>query len=199
MKTISTLPFHLVNDLWRWRAFRGEYKVENWNRHFWDLKEEYLGVTAPVPRTKDDLDPPTIFHIANDYDMIRYFTRTVLQFQFYEKLCEAAGHTGPLHTCDFYGSKEAGDLLSKMMSLGASKPWWEALEVMTGERRMSVRALLDYFRPLEEWLIEDNKKDGDGVGWGDSWRLIEDMNVASTTATSPTMLLIGLGFVIFYF
>ena len=22
--TISTLPFHLVNDLWRWRAFRGE-------------------------------------------------------------------------------------------------------------------------------------------------------------------------------
>ena len=22
--TISTLPFHLVNDLWRWRAFREE-------------------------------------------------------------------------------------------------------------------------------------------------------------------------------
>jgi hypothetical protein len=26
--TISTLPFHLVNDLWRWRAFRGDIAVE---------------------------------------------------------------------------------------------------------------------------------------------------------------------------
>ena len=25
--TISTLPFHLANDLWRWRAFRGEVSV----------------------------------------------------------------------------------------------------------------------------------------------------------------------------
>ena len=25
--TISTLPFHLVNDLWRWRAFREENSV----------------------------------------------------------------------------------------------------------------------------------------------------------------------------
>ena len=27
--TISTLPFHLVNDLWRWRAFREDdtYRV----------------------------------------------------------------------------------------------------------------------------------------------------------------------------
>ena len=24
--TISTLPFHLVNDLWRWRVFRGEVR-----------------------------------------------------------------------------------------------------------------------------------------------------------------------------
>ena len=45
------------------------------------FREEYLGVVAPVPRTKEDLDAPSIFHIANDYDMIRYFTRTILQFQ----------------------------------------------------------------------------------------------------------------------
>lgn len=44
-------------------------------------REQYLGVVAPVPRTKDDLDPVSIFHIATGYDMIRYFTRTVLQFQ----------------------------------------------------------------------------------------------------------------------
>ena len=28
--TISTLPFHLVNDLWRWRAFREEDAENTW-------------------------------------------------------------------------------------------------------------------------------------------------------------------------
>ena len=41
----------------------------------------------------------------------RYFVRTILQFQFAEKLCEVSGHTGPLHRCDFSGSKEAGAVL----------------------------------------------------------------------------------------
>lgn len=57
-----------------------------------------------------------------------------------------------------------------MLSLGASQPWQDVLQVMTGERRMTARPLLDYFRPLKEWLEEDNARDGDGVGWGDSWR-----------------------------
>ena len=35
----------------------------------------------------------------------------VIQFQFQEALCKAANHTGPLHRCDIYQSKEAGDLL----------------------------------------------------------------------------------------
>ena len=26
--TVSTLPFHLTNDLWRWRLFRGEVSPE---------------------------------------------------------------------------------------------------------------------------------------------------------------------------
>ena len=69
--TISALPFHLVNDLWRWRAFRGEFPVDKWNEEFWKLKEEIVGVKAPVERTSEDLDPPTIFHICQDYDMIR--------------------------------------------------------------------------------------------------------------------------------
>lgn len=183
LKSITTLPFHLVNDLWRWRLFRGEYDLDEANEEFWRLKEQYLGVVAPVPRTKDDLDPVSIFHIATGYDMIRYFTRTVLQFQFFETLCRAANHQGPLHTCDFYGSKEAGDLLAKMLSLGASQPWQDVLQVMTGERRMTARPLLDYFRPLKEWLEEDNARDGDGVGWGDSWRHASGLSGATRAAT----------------
>ena len=71
--TISTLPFHLVNDLWRWKIFRGEVPQEEWNTMFWSLKKKYLGVEAPVERTQEDLDPPTLFHINGDYTMMRYY------------------------------------------------------------------------------------------------------------------------------
>ena len=82
---------------------RGDYEIENWNAEFWKLKEEIVGVKAPVERTEADLDPPSLFHICQDYDMIRYFVRTILQFQFAEALCDISGHDGPLHRCDFSG------------------------------------------------------------------------------------------------
>jgi len=163
--TISTLPFHLTNDLWRWKAFSGRIEVEDWNKEFWKMKENIVGVKAPVPRTKADLDPPSLYHINQDWDMMRYFTRTILQFQFAESLCKIAGHEGPLHTCDFSGSKKAGSALKDMLQLGSSKPWQDALESLTGERKMSARPILKYFQPLQEWLVEKNKENGDFVGW----------------------------------
>ena len=50
---------------------RGDYEDGKWNEEYWKLKEEFVGVVAPVERTEADLDPPTIFHIAQDFDMIR--------------------------------------------------------------------------------------------------------------------------------
>merc|ERR1712080_210156 len=110
-------------------------------------------------------DAPTIYHICQDYDMIRYFTRTILQFQFAATLCDISGHTGPLHTCDFSGSKEAGAALSRILKLGASKPWQDALEALTGERKMSAEPILRFFEPLLKWLKETNIANGDKVGW----------------------------------
>ena len=45
--------------------------MEDWNSEFWKLKEELVGVKAPVERTREDLDPTTIFHVCQDFDMIR--------------------------------------------------------------------------------------------------------------------------------
>jgi len=163
--TISTLPFHLTNDLWRWKAFSNEIKVEDWNSEFWKMKEDIVGVKAPVTRSKEDLDPPSLYHINQDWDMMRYFTRTILQFQFAESLCKIAGHKGPLYKCDFSGSTEVGDALKKMLQLGSSKPWQDALESLTGERKMSAEPILNYFKPLQEWLVNKNKENGDILGW----------------------------------
>ena len=61
------------------------------------------------------------------------------------------------------GSKEAGRKLKAMLELGASKPWPDALAVMTGERQLDATAIVDYFAPLKVWLDEQNK--GKPVGW----------------------------------
>jgi len=50
-----------------------------------------------------------------------------------------------------------------MLSLGKTKPWEDAMEIMTGHRNVSAEPLLEYFRPLQKWLKEQNA--GQDVGW----------------------------------
>lgn len=52
-----------------------------------------------------------------------------------------------------------------MLSMGASRPWPDALEVLTGERKMDAGGLLEYFRPLYEFLVDYNRKHDVFVGW----------------------------------
>jgi peptidyl-dipeptidase A len=47
--------------------------------------------------------------------------------------------------------------------MGASRPWPDALEALTGERQMDATAIVDYFAPLKTWLDEQNR--GQTVGW----------------------------------
>ncbi|KAI9552326.1 hypothetical protein GHT06_022691 [Daphnia sinensis] len=166
LSSVSSLPFHLVQDTWRWRLFRGEIPTDEWNRAYWLEKMEKVGVTTPVPRDDpQDLDPVAIFHVSGNFDMIRYFTRTIMQFQFAQTLCDISDHVGPLHKCDFYNSTKAGTALAKMLSMGSSKPWPDAMETLTGQREMSVLPLLNYFRPLHEWLEKENARNGETIGW----------------------------------
>lgn len=38
LNTISTLPFHLIQDTWRWNMFRGDYTIEELNDQYWAEK-----------------------------------------------------------------------------------------------------------------------------------------------------------------
>lgn len=55
-----------------------------------------------------------------------------------------------------------------MLSMGTSKPWPDAMEVMTGQRQLDASALLEYFRPMEEWLLKTNEELGVNIGWESS-------------------------------
>ena len=103
--------------------------------------------------------PGAKYHVPANVPYTRYFLAHILQFQFHQALCEAAGQTGPLHRCSIYDNKAAGAKLEKMLAMGQSRPWPDALEAMTGQRRMDATALLDYFAPLQKWLDEQNKRE----------------------------------------
>src|ERR1041385_9193920 len=49
---VAFLPFGYLVDQWRWKVFSGEVKPEDYNKAWWDLREKYQGVAAPVPRSE---------------------------------------------------------------------------------------------------------------------------------------------------
>ena len=160
---VAFLPFGLMVDQWRWKVFSGEIGPEEYNEGWWDLRTEYQGIRAPVPRSEADFDPGAKYHIPANTSYTRYFLAHILQFQFHRALCEVAGVEGPLHRCSIFGSLEAGARLNTMLAMGASRPWPDALEVVTGQQEMDATAILDYFAPVQAWLDEQNA--GRSCGW----------------------------------
>ncbi len=160
---VAFLPFGKLIDQWRWKVYSGEIKPEDYNKAWWELRAQYQGISAPVPRTEDDFDAGAKYHIAANVPYTRYFIAHILQFQFHKALCDAAGFKGPLHECSIYNNKDAGAKLQAMLAAGASKPWQDILQESIGTRAMDASAILDYFAPLKAWLDEQNK--GQACGW----------------------------------
>ncbi|XP_025976569.2 angiotensin-converting enzyme 2 [Dromaius novaehollandiae] len=169
---VGTMPFTYMLEKWRWMMFNGKITKQEWMKRWWEMKREIVGVVEPVLHDETYCDPAALFHVANDYSFIRYYTRTIYQFQFQEALCKAAEHTGPLHTCDITNSTAAGQNLRQMLELGRSKPWTQALESITGEKYMNATPLLNYFEPLFNWLQKNNS--GRSVGWNTAWTPYSD-------------------------
>jgi peptidyl-dipeptidase A len=163
LERLAFLPFGLIVDQWRWQVFDGSLTPANYNRAWWDLKQKYQGVAPSTPRGEEFFDPGAKYHVPANTPYTRYFLAGILQFQFHRALAKEAGCTGPLHRCSIYGSKEAGKKLDAMLKMGASRPWPDALDALTGQREMDASAMADYFAPLKKWLDEQNK--GKPVGW----------------------------------
>jgi peptidyl-dipeptidase A len=163
LERLAFLPFGLVVDQWRWRVFSGEVTPDRYNGAWWELRERYQGVRPPSPRGEEYFDPGAKYHVPANTPYSRYFLAAVLQFQFHRALAKEAGCTLPLHRCSIYGSAAAGKRLQQTLAMGASRPWPEALEALTGQRQMDATAMADYFAPLKTWLDQQNA--GQKAGW----------------------------------
>ncbi|GEK10285.1 M2 family metallopeptidase [Pseudoalteromonas peptidolytica] len=160
---VAFIPFGLLVDQWRWQVFSGEISPAEYNQAWWDLREKYQGVAAPVSRSEADFDPGAKYHVPGNVPYTRYFLAHILQFQFHKSLCEIAGSEEAIHRCSVYNSKAAGERLNAMLEMGSSKPWQQALKTLTGKDEMDATAVLDYFAPLQSYLDEQNK--GRNCGW----------------------------------
>jgi peptidyl-dipeptidase A len=160
---VAFLPFGKVVDEWRWRVFSGEIKPADYNRTWWELRRKYQGIAPAVMRDETQFDAGAKYHVPGNTPYTRYFLAYILQFQFHKALCEAAGWKGPLHECSVFGSKAAGRKFQAMLAAGASQPWQDTLQKLTGTREMDAAVILEYFQPLMKWLEEQNR--GQTCGW----------------------------------
>ncbi|KAL3288649.1 hypothetical protein HHI36_003082 [Cryptolaemus montrouzieri] len=156
---LAYAPYAYLVDLWRYEIFRNG--VSNMNSDWWQLRIKFQGVVPPIPRSEQHLDAAAKRHIPADMPYMKYYVALLLEFQIFEVLCNAAGHTGPLHSCDIYRSREAGRILSDIMTVGRSKHWKDVLRILTKGKsnKLSSDSMIKYFQPLYIWLKVQNKNE----------------------------------------
>ena len=160
---IAFLPFGLMVDRWRWDVFSGKTSPDQYNAAWTADMLKYQGLVPPGARPADAFDPGAKYHVPGNTPYTRYFLAHIYQFQFQRAACKQAGWTGPLHRCSIYGNEEVGKRFNAMLEMGQSRPWPEAMQAFTGESGNDATAILDYFAPLNTWLVEQNR--GKPCGW----------------------------------
>lgn len=130
--------------------------AEQFNRRWWELVERYQGIEPPAPRGEEYCDGCTKTHVIDDpaqyYD---YALASLIKYQLHDYIARSILKQDP-RSCNYYGNKEVGQWLWDLLRLGATRDWRQLLREKTGED-LSSRALLEYFRPLEQYLEQQER------------------------------------------
>jgi peptidyl-dipeptidase A len=156
--------FFASGTMTHWEAdlYAREMPPEEWNARWWRHVEKYQGVEAPEPRGEEFCDAATKTHISDAPAFYySYAVATVLCYQLNDYIARNILHTDP-RRANYAGNKEVGAFLTGIMRRGATRDWRTILRDATGED-LSTRAMVEYFRPLQEWLEKENA--GREVGW----------------------------------
>ncbi|MDA9561724.1 M2 family metallopeptidase [Gammaproteobacteria bacterium] len=157
LEGVVVIPWALMLDKWRAGVFTGDIAENELNKAWWDMRESYQGISPPNKRSEKYFDPGAKYHIPGNTPYTRYYLARIMQYQFHESLCNEIGFSGPLHECSIYGDKLAGEKIISTMAMGQSAPWQDAFEKLTGSRNISGKSVMNYYRPLKEWLDFQNK------------------------------------------
>ena len=128
---------------------------DEYNKKWWELVEKYQGIAPPTGRGEKYCDAATKTHINDDpaqyYD---YSMSNILLFQFHCYIAKNILHQDP-HATNYWGNKEVGAWLQKLMKTGATVEWKQHLKENLGSD-FSAQPMMDYFQPLMVWLKKQN-------------------------------------------
>jgi len=129
---------------------------DQFNKKWWEIKKKYQGIIPPQNRGEEYCDAASKTHINNDaaqyYD---YALSYILLFQLHNHIATNILKQDPRAT-NYYGSKETGEFLKKILSPGSSVDWRKLMRDSLGEE-ISAKAMLNYFEPLMEYLKKENE------------------------------------------
>ncbi|XP_065318971.1 angiotensin-converting enzyme-like [Gordionus sp. m RMFG-2023] len=168
LRKIPLFMFAYSLEDWRYNTLIGNIKPENYNSKWWEIVGKYQGLSPPIKRNENNFDPAFKFHIIKNQNFLEYLQATVLQFQLFKVLCEKANGENaniPLHRCNLHGSKVAGKVLWNLMRLGNQISWRQMLLALTGKPDYDIQPLLEYFRPLIQFIKEEVIKNNIKIGW----------------------------------
>jgi peptidyl-dipeptidase A len=147
---------------WEADVYAKKLPPEQWNARWWQYVRDFQGIEPPAPRSEEWCDAATKTHI-NDTPCYyySYAIATVLKFQLHEYIARNILHQPP-QSCNYANNKQVGAFLKSIMEKGATEDWRKVLRDATGED-LSTRAMVEYFKPLQAWLEEQNR--GRTLGW----------------------------------
>ncbi len=162
----NTVPFIFWSSgtMTHWEAdlYASQLDPAQWNARWWSYVRDFQGVEPPSERSEEFCDAATKTHINdNPAYYYSYAIATVLKFQFHDYLARKVLKQ-PLQSCNYAGQREAGAFLRRLMAKGGTEDWRQVLRETTGED-LSTRAMMEYFKPLMEWLRKQNA--GRPIGW----------------------------------
>jgi peptidyl-dipeptidase A len=143
---------HFEHDL-----YEKNLPPDQFNRRWWEMVAQYQRVEPPGHRGEQFCDGCTKTHIIDDaaqyYD---YAMAYLIKYQLHDYIARKILKQDP-RSCNYYGNKEVGAWLNQILSLGATVDWRTLMKEKTGED-LSSRAILEYYKPVEEHLRQLNAK-----------------------------------------
>lgn len=151
-----------VMGAWEHDFYENNLPADQLNRRWWDYVAKYQGVAPPGSRGEEFCDAATKTHINDDpAQYYKYSIALAIKWQLHLHICKTILKQDP-HNANYYGNKEAGEFLLKIMRPGATRDWRALVQEATGEK-LSAKPMLEYFQPLMAWLQEQNR--GREIGW----------------------------------
>jgi peptidyl-dipeptidase A len=129
---------------------------DQYNAKWWELKKQYQGIVPPEERGEEYCDAASKTHINNDAAQYYDYALSYVQlFQLHDHIATKILKQDPRAT-NYYGSKETGEFLKRILSKGATEDWRKLMREELGEE-LNAKPMLNYFAPLMDYLKKVNK------------------------------------------